>query len=264
MQSEGYEVYIKFLLGMFFVLISFSSNIYALNCEPLDLRQRVDRALALDIYESGKKLISLVSEKNNYNDVVGLEIDSLYKSYPDEDKLAIKGLLIYSLCDLLDLSDKYEPDEKLLKLNKAINAVLSSYTKSVSQYARNNNAYIRVVDNFIFEIKECRHFKEHIVCFILVTNVSKDRTLAIHAGKDNVRNNSRVFLDTGEELLASSSSLGASNGTHFSKIRLLRDIPVKASIVFPYKGKKVDKIAAIDIYTGFASVQFRNVMVVDR
>jgi len=231
---------------------------HALNCEPLDPRQQVGKKVDESIEGSAKALIKLVGGEVSYKNKTENEVKNLYQSYPNADKLVIKGKLIYTFCTFLNDAEDLDSNEKFMKLSSFMETILDSSTEYNNKSEKNINSQQSVEsDEFVFELKQCKGTSSAIKCTFLITNVGSDRPLILYGKYGS--NVSRIFLDNGDEILSHKSKLGSSESPAYSKVTLLTGIPVKASLYFKMTGRESNKISAIDLRANKSSIQFRNV-----
>ncbi|VAX01386.1 hypothetical protein MNBD_GAMMA20-842 [hydrothermal vent metagenome] len=247
-------------LTLSIAFIATTNVAHALNCEPLDPRQQVGKKVDKSIEGSAKTLVKLIGGDISYKNTTENEVKNLYQSYPNADKLVIKGKLIYTFCTFLNDAEDLDSNEKFTKLSSFMATILDfpAEEEEENKTAKKNKAHKTVEsDEFVFELKQCKGTSSAIKCSFLVTNVGSDRPLILYA--KNRTYVSRIFLDSGDEILSYKSRLGSSESQNYSKATLLTGIPIKASVSFKLSGQDSNKIAAIDLRANKSSIQFRNV-----
>ncbi|GLS28191.1 hypothetical protein [Marinibactrum halimedae] len=250
-----------FLLRLIVVVIMFapfSSLSQALNCEPLDPRQHVGKKAEHSIEGSAKALFKVAKGEINYKNKTQEEINNLYQSYPNADRIVIQGKLIYTFCTALNDAKDMKPSDKLEKLNNFMSLLIGTPTatdKPTSQ--KEKNQYIAELDEFVFELKQCKGSGSAIRCYFIVTNVGQDRSLGIYGNYG--ASSSRLFLASGDEVLSVKSQLGASESKQYVSVNLISGIPVKASLHFKASNIESNKIAALEVKTKGGPIQFRGI-----
>ena len=98
-------------------------------------------------------------------------------------------------------------------------------------------------EGFVFQVTKCRRISQKSTkCDLLIENKIHERTLTIYG-----RNRTRIIDTSGNEALASKVSIGRKTGSSYVSGKLLRNVPIKASVVFDGLITHTDNISVIDI-----------------
>ena len=101
-------------------------------------------------------------------------------------------------------------------------------------------------EGFLFQVTKCRKISDKSTkCNLLIENKIHERTLTIYGKYGRYR--TRIIDISGNEALASRVSIGRKTNKAYVYMKLLRNVPIKASITFDGLITNTDNIRLIDI-----------------
>lgn len=108
------------------------------------------------------------------------------------------------------------------------------------------------IDGYDITLKKCMNQSGYVTCNLLITNREDDREFILYSKK------SRLFDLEGNVSVAKKVQCANKQGRDI-RSRLIKDIPVKASITFPTVSSDAHGAALIEIASYRYNIQFRNV-----
>ncbi|MCK4359214.1 MAG: hypothetical protein KAW92_10835 [Candidatus Cloacimonetes bacterium] len=119
------------------------------------------------------------------------------------------------------------------------------------------------VENFTFELINCKQTGQNIICDLLITNnLDEDRVLSLYGGIQATR----IFDEDGNELAAQYIKLGNRGPSGRVSNTLVNGVPILTTLNFGYSSTKVKLLSLLEIHcndnvSGRFKVRFRNISI---
>ena len=154
--------------------------------------------------------------------------------------------------------------EKLvLYLRFSIGLFNSKPIKIDKSYLKSKTKTIIEINDFTFELVNCKQTGQNIICDLLITNnIDEDRLLTLYGGIQATR----IFDEDGNELAAQTLKLGNRGPSNRVSNTLVNGVPILTTLNFGSSSTKVKLLSLLEIHchdkvSGRFKVRFRNISI---
>ncbi len=114
-----------------------------------------------------------------------------------------------------------------------------------------------VSDGFEFGLQKCVNQSGTVTCYFKVTNTEDDKEISIYPSRCRLFDTEGNIYQGYKAVIANKSATGNND----PRIRLVKDIPVNASVSFPGAANDTDAAALVEIIGNYEKIhlQFRDV-----
>jgi len=230
-----------------FLSIIYFTNIYAVDaCEVLNPRAKISENIETDVKGSATTLFKLGAIDGDVKVSIEKETINIYEKHKDANKALIKGKLIYLYCSVIQKSNSLSDLQKL-------NAIRKLYTENDDLAMPEDSSNLIQYNNVEYKIKSCKQKQKSITCKFTVKNTGKDKRVTLNA-------NSFIIDSEGDQYTVSNIEFGKITNRSFPSKLLVKDIYVKAKMIFNNVTSHGTMIPLIKFGVGGSKyLEFRNI-----
>lgn len=236
----------KKIFSTVLLLVLYSSNSYALDaCSALNPVAKVNEKIKTDVEGSATTLFKFGAIDGDVKVSIEKETINIFQRHKDANKTVIKGKLIYLYCNVIQNSKTLSDLQKL-------NAIRKLYSENEELDIPENSSNVFEVSDIVYTLKSCKQKSQSIKCKFSIKNTAKDKVISLNS-------NSFIIDSDGDKYAVSNIKFGKITNRNFPKKLLLKNLSVKAEMVFNKVTTSGNTVPLLKFGAGNKFMEFRDI-----